>query len=194
MDPVRKQRQAEAPRADGVKGRVVLARFGAPHGVRGEIRLKSYTDVPAAVVGYSPLQTTDGRQVRLTAARAAPGGAADMLVVTVEGIGDRNTAEALNGLELSVARDRLPKIAGDDFYHADLVGLAAETPGGEPLGTVAAVHNHGAGDILEIALPDGAPLLVPFTKAAVPLVEIAEGRLVVDPPAGLVDQGGEETI
>ncbi len=190
MDPVRK-RPADALRTDARSGRVVLARFGAPHGVRGEIRLKSFTEIPASVVEYSPLDTADGRQIRLTAARHAPGGAADMLIVRVAGIGDRSAAEALNGAELSVPRDRLPEAAEDDFYHADLVGLAAETPSGERLGTVAAIYNHGAGDLLEIAVADAAPLLVPFTRMAVPLVDIAGGRLVVDPPAE-IDKGGAE--
>ena len=183
MDPVRKKRPPEAPRTDAGRGHVVLAQLGAPHGIRGEIRLKSYTEIPASVVEYGPLETTDGRQITLTAARVAPGGAADMLIVRVEGVDDRDAAEALNGIELSVPRDRLPNTAEDDFYHADLVGLAAETSNGEPLGTIVAIHNHGAGDVLEIAPPDADPILVPFTKAIVPVVDIAGGRLVVDPPA-----------
>jgi 16S rRNA processing protein RimM len=191
VDPVRK-RPAEAPRTGAETGRVVLARFGAAHGVRGEIRLRSYTEIPASVVGYSPLDTADGRQVRLTAAHPAPGGPADMLIVRVAGIGDRSAAETLNGVELSVPRGRLPEAGRDDFYHADLVGLAVETPSGEPLGTVAAIHNHGAGDLLEIAVPKAAPLLVPFTRTVVPLVDVAGGRLVVDPPTE-IDEDGEET-
>jgi 16S rRNA processing protein RimM len=173
--------------------RVVLARFGAAHGVRGEVRLKSYTERPLAVIDYGPLEAADGRTFRLKAARPAAGTSADMLVVVVEGVTDRNAAERLNGIELSVPRDRLPATGADDFYHADLVGLVAATPGGEQLGTVIAVQNHGAGDLLEIASPAGAPILVPFTKANVPTVDIAGGRLIVDPPPGLLDTSDEET-
>jgi 16S rRNA processing protein RimM len=192
MDPVRKRRPAEAPRTGARRERVVLARFGAPHGVRGEIRLRSYTEVPGAVTEYSPLEATNGRRISLVAARPAAGASADMLIVRVEGIDDRDAAEALNGIELSVPRDRLPEAAEDDFYRADLVGLAAETSGGAPLGTVVAIHNHGAGDLLEIAGRSAEPLLVPFTRTVVPVVDIAGGRLVVDPPVD-IDEDEEET-
>lgn len=167
---------------------MVLARFGAPHGVRGEVRLKSYTETPLAVVDYGPLEAPDGRAFRLTRARPAAGASADMLVVSVEGITDRSAADKLNGLELSVPRSRLPETEADDFYHADLIGLAAEAVSGEALGTVIAVHNHGAGDLLEIAATEGSPILVPFTKANVPIVDIEGGRVVVDPPAEAEDE------
>ncbi|MGV8841538.1 MAG: ribosome maturation factor RimM, partial [Bauldia sp.] len=154
------------------------ARLGAAHGIRGEIRLKSYTGDPAAVAGYGPLDAADGRSFRIAAIRPVGD---DMFVVRLDGIRDRNAAEALNGTELSIPRDRLPPPDEDDFYHADLVGLAAVSPAGEALGTVVAVHNHGAGDLLEIAPDGGETLLVPFTRAAVPVVDVSSRRLVVSP-------------
>src|SRR5688572_11316509 len=122
------------------KDRVVVARFGAPHGVRGEIRLRTFTAEPASVAGYGPLHATDGRLFAVEPLRSA---GPDMLVVRVVGITDRNAAEALNGIELSVARDRLPAPDdADDYYHADLIGLEAFGADGAPLGKVAAIHNH----------------------------------------------------
>lgn len=159
--------------------RVVLATFGRPHGVRGEIRLKSHAEDIGAIAGYGPFEAPDGRPVILTRVRPAASGAPDMLVATVEGVTTRDQAGALTGLDLSVPRDRLPKPGADDFYHADLIGLAAATPDGAALGTIVAVHDHGAGDILEIA-PRGAPsLLVPFTKVTVPDVDLAAGKVTI---------------
>ncbi len=159
---------------------MVLARFGAAHGARGEVRLKAFTADPAAVADYGPLEAADGRRFAIEALRPA---GADMLVVRVGGIADRSAAEALSGIELSVPRSRLPPPGADDFYHADLIGLVATTVDGLPLGTVAAVHNHGAGDIIEIAREGATALLVPFTRATVPVVDIVGGRMTVVPPA-----------
>lgn len=179
----------------GAPDRLVVARFGAPHGVRGEVRLKSFTEDPLAVLDYGPLSAADGRTFELKSARPAAGKSPDMLVVTVAGIGSRNAVEPLNGIELTVSRSILPEPEGeDDYYHADLIGLAAVTTEGAALGTVVAVHNHGAGDLLEIA-PVGAPsLLVPFTREVVPEIAIGDGRIVVDPPAGLLDDDGDEDV
>ena len=168
--------------------RVIVARIAGAHGIKGEVRLKSYTEVPMAVVGYAPLAAPDGRRFEIVAARAASGTSADVLVVRIKGIADRAAAQALGGIELSVARDRLPATERDEFYHADLIGLAAATVAGRPLGTVVAVQNYGAGDLLEIAARRGAAILVPFTKAMVPTVDVAGGRVVVDPPPGLIDE------
>jgi 16S rRNA processing protein RimM len=171
---------------------ILVARIGAAHGLKGEVRVKALTTAPASLKGYSPLAALDGRLFHVEAARPA-GASPDMLVVRFRGIGDRNAAEALNVIELTVPRSRLPATEdGDEFYHADLIGLAAATVSGEALGTVIAVHNFGAGDILEIAPRRGPTLLVPFTRAAIPVIDLAGKRLTVDPPPGLFDEARRE--
>lgn len=156
--------------------RVVLATIGAAHGIRGEVRVKSYTADPASLGGYGPLFAADGRTFEIERLRPLKG---DMLVVKFRGIDDRYAAEALNGIDLSVERSALPPAEANEYYHADLIGLEAVDAGGKPLGTVIAVQNFGAGDILEIAPPDGASLLIPFTNAMVPDIDIAGGRLTI---------------
>ena len=165
--------------AGGSDRRVTVARIGAAHGIRGEVRVKSFTAAPLDAVGYGPLDAPDGRRFTVKSARAI---GPEMLVVHFAGIADRNAAETLNGLDLSVPRDRLPAAGADEFYHADLIGLAAVSPQGAALGTIVAVPNYGAGDLLEIAPPAGPTLLVPFTAAAVPEIDIAAGKVVVVPP------------
>jgi 16S rRNA processing protein RimM len=159
---------------------IVLAQIGAPHGVKGEVRLRAFTADPEALAAYGPLRAADGRC--FTIERLRPAGAG--MVAKLAGVDDRAAAEALNGMELTVERARLPAPAeSNEFYHADLIGLEAVRPDGGPLGTVTAMHNFGAGDIVEIAPSGGgAPLLVPFTKETVPEVDIAAGRVVIDPP------------
>ena len=164
--------------------RLLVARLGAAHGVRGEIRVNAFGDDPQALIGYGALATSDGRSFRIRSLKMVGG----RLVGRLDGVADRNAAEALTGIDLYVDRDRLPPPDDDDtFYQADLLGLAVETPDGTPLGTVVAVPDYGAGELLEIAPPRGPTLLLPFTRAAVPVVDIAGGRVVVDPPAGLLD-------
>ncbi len=160
---------------------VLLGRFGAPHGVRGEIRLQSYTADPLAIGWYGPLTDRFGaKRLRLLSVR--PQGK-DMLVARVEGVADRASAEALTGVELYTPRDSLPAPDEDEFYLADLVGLRAETRDGEWIGVVVAVRNFGAGDILEVApQAGGETLLFPFTKAVVPVVSVSEGRLIIEAP------------
>ncbi len=159
----------------------MVGRIGAAHGIKGEVRVKTFTAVPLDLAAYSPLEAADGRRFTVSAARPA-GASPDMLVVRFAGVNDRNAAEALTGLDLTVPRERLPEPDADEFYHADLIGLAAVTPDGAPLGTVVAVPNYGAGDLLEIAPSRGATLLVPFTRAVVPEIDVAAGRVTVDPP------------
>ncbi len=162
---------------------VLLGRFGAPHGVRGEIRLQSYTGDPLAIASYGPLTDRSGAK-RFTILSVRPQGK-EMLVARVEGVSDRDGAERLTGTELYIRREELPAPDDEDeFYLADLVGLRAETRAGELLGTIVAVRNFGAGDILEIApAANGETLLFPFTKAVVPVVALGEGRVLVEPPA-----------
>ena len=160
--------------------RVCIAQIGAAHGVRGEVRLKAFTEDPLNVARYGPLESEDGtRQFEIEAVRPAK----DVLVARLKGIADRDAAEALKNQRLYVARSRLPKPADGEFYHADLVGLAATKPNGEPIGTVKAVHNFGAGDLLEIEPPSGATIMLPFDESTVPVVDIAGGKIVVEPPA-----------
>ncbi|MGC2777643.1 MAG: ribosome maturation factor RimM [Bradyrhizobium sp.] len=166
---------------------ICVARIGAAHGVRGEVRLWTFTEDPLAVLHYGPLVTKDGsRSFDVTKARVAK----DHVVATLEGVTDRTAAERLNGLELYVSRDRLPETDDDEYYHADLIGLAAETTAGAPLGRVLAIHNFGAGDIIEIAPPTGSTLLLPFTNAVVPTVDIASGRVIIELPAEI--EGDDE--
>ncbi len=164
--------------------RLLVARLGAAHGGRGEIRVNAFGDDPQALIGYGALATSDGRSFRIRSLKMVGG----RLVGRLDGVADRNAAEALTGVDLFVDRDRLPPPEDDDtFYQADLIGLAVETTDGTPLGTVVALPDYGAGELLEIAPPRGPTLLLPFTRAAVPVVDIAGGRVVVDPPAGLLD-------
>jgi 16S rRNA processing protein RimM len=159
---------------------VCVARIGAAHGVRGAVKLWTFTEDPLAVKRYGPLVTKDGaRQFEVTHAREVKG----HLVATLKGIATREEAERLNGVELYVAREKLPATGDDEYYHADLIGLAAVTPTSEPLGRVIAIHNFGAGDIIEIAPPRGPTLLLPFTNAVVPSVDLAGGRVVIELPA-----------
>jgi len=158
---------------------ICIARIGAAHGVRGAVRLWTFTEDPFAVTRYGPLSTKDGaRSFEVAHVREAK----DHLVATLKGVTTRNEAERLNGLELYVAREKLPATDDDEYYHADLIGLAAVTTADEPLGKVIAIHNFGAGDIIEIAPSGGATMLLPFTNAVVPSVDIAGGRVVIELP------------
>ena len=147
--------------------------------MRGAVKLWTFTEDPLAVKRYGPLLTKDGaRQFEVTHAREAKG----HLVATLKGVATREEAERLNGIELYIAREKLPATSEDEYYHADLIGLAAVTAANEPLGRVIAIHNFGAGDIIEIAPPHGATMLLPFTNAVVPIVDLGGGRVVIDLP------------
>jgi 16S rRNA processing protein RimM len=167
---------------------ICVARIGAAHGVRGAVKLWTFTEDPLAVKRYGPLATKDGaRSFEVTDAREAKG----HLVATLKGIATREEAERLNGIELYIARDKLPATDADEYYHADLIGLAAVNGADEPIGRVIAIHNFGAGDIIEIAPPNGATMLLPFTNAVVPTVDLAGGRVVIELPAEI--DGGNPT-
>jgi len=170
--------------------RVCVARIGAPHGVRGEVRLWSFTADPGAVKDLCPLETEDGKRA-FTIETLRP--AKEFFVVRLNGVADRNAAEALRNVELYVARERLPEPDDEEFYHADLIGLAVVDTGGAALGTVIAVHNFGAGDLIELKrAAGGATVMLPFTQDVVPTIDIAGGRIVVDPPAGALDVSRRE--
>jgi 16S rRNA processing protein RimM len=159
---------------------ICVARIGAAHGVRGQVKLWTFTEDPLAVKRYGPLASKDGaRQFEVTHAREAKG----HLIATLKGVATRDEAERLNGVELYVARERLPATAADEYYHADLIGLAAVNSAGDPLGRVVAIHNFGACDIIEIAPTHGTTLLLPFTNAVVPSVDLAGGRVTIELPA-----------
>lgn len=158
---------------------ICVARIGAAHGVRGAVKLWTFTEDPFAVKRYGPLATRDGaRRFEVTSAREAKG----HLVATLKGVTTREEAERLNGVELYVAREKLPEADENEYYHADLIGLAAVTTADEPLGRVVAIHNFGAGDIIEIAPPQGVTMLLPFTNAVVPTIDLAGGRVVIELP------------
>lgn len=165
--------------------RVCVGAVAGAFGVHGEVRLKSFTADPEAIATYAPLSSEDGSaswDVRLT--RPVKGGFAARL----SGVVTKEAADALRGVKLFADRARLPSLPDDEFYHADLIGLTVTDTGGAVLGRVTAVLNHGAGDLLEIGGPGRKqPVLLPFTKAAVPTVDLALGRIVADPPEGLFD-------
>ena len=179
-----------------------MAQIGAPHGVRGEVRLHSFTEDPMALTGYRPLEAEDGsRAFELEALRPAK----NVLVARFAGITNRDAAAELRNLKLYVPRARLPDPEDETYYHRDLIGLTAVDPDGAVLGTVSAMQNFGAGDLIEIAPAAGGPsVLLPFTKAFVPVVDVAAGRVVIiklpsEPsprarvPSPLAGEGGERT-
>jgi 16S rRNA processing protein RimM len=167
---------------------ICVARIGAAHGVRGAVKLWTFTEDPLAVKHYGPLMTKDGaRQFEVTHVREAK----DHLVATLKGIASREDAERLNGIELYIARDKLPDTDEDEYYHADLIGLAAVNTAHEPLGRVIAIHNFGAGDIIEIAPAQGPTMLLPFTNAVVPTVDLAGGRVVIELPQEIEGDDGK---
>jgi 16S rRNA processing protein RimM len=163
-----------------VTERVCVARVGAAHGLRGEVRLNSFTGDPLAVTRYGELESADGKRTfEIETCRPGKG----FLVVRFKGIADRTAAERLCNLDLYVPRERLPAADDGEFYHADLIGLTALTADGAEFGTVVAIHDFGAGDLLEIRpVAGGMTVLLPFTEAIVPKVDVAGGSLTVVPP------------
>jgi 16S rRNA processing protein RimM len=163
--------------------RIIVGAIAGSFGVQGEVRLKSFCADPAAIAGYGPLYTEDGtRSFKVKLTKAVSGG----LGARLSGVETKEQADALRGTSLYADRARLPRLPDDEFYHADLIGLTVKDPGGALIGTVQAVHNHGAGDLLEIMGPGmKSSLLLPFTRATVPLVDISSGIIVADPPEEL---------
>jgi 16S rRNA processing protein RimM len=163
--------------------RILVGAVSGAFGVQGEVRLKSFCAEPEDIASYGPLFNEDGsRSFKIRLTKAVSGGFGARLT----GIDTREQAEAMRGLSLYADRSRLPRLPDDEFYHNDLIGLSANDPGGEPLGKVMSVQNHGAGDILEIRpAKGGETLLVPFTRAMVPTVDLVKGVIVVDLPETL---------
>lgn len=176
--------------APGKNDRICVGVIGAPHGVRGLVRVKSFTETPEDVAAYGPLSDQRGKQIVLT----VTGHAKNMIVCRVDGVTDRDAAEAIKGERLYVARSALPPTENtDEFYHADLIGLSVETADGEQVGSVRAVHDFGAGDVLEVIVAeDSRAVVLPFTREVVPEIDIAGRRIVVTPPAGLLDAAEAE--
>lgn len=166
--------------------RVLLGAVIGAHGIKGEVRVKTFTADPDALGAYGPLATNDGRRLAVVALRAAKPGEA---VVRFEGVADRDAAEALKGRELFVPRDALPAPEADEFYHADLIGVAVEDSSNTALGRVRAMHNFGAGDMMEIETPSGETEFVPFNASVVKKVELPT-RIVIEPPS--YEPGEEE--
>jgi 16S rRNA processing protein RimM len=158
---------------------VLLAAVIGAQGLKGEVKVKTFTATPDALSRYGVLHTRDGRKLVITAFRPAKEGEA---VLAFEGVRDRNAAESLKGAELFVERAALPVPAEDEFYHADLIGLEARDHEGRMLGRVLAVHNFGASDVIELARADGDSVHLAFTKETVPVINIADGYIVVAVP------------
>jgi len=159
---------------------VCLGVIVGAHGVRGEVRVRSFTASPAALVAYGPLSDEAGERIFTVALVAKSRG---QLILRIEGIVERNAAESLAGLHLYVARSSLPDTKENEFYHEDLIGLRASNADGSAMGVVRAIHDFGAGAVIELERTDGEEMLLPFTRVTFPVVDIARGRLVVDPPA-----------
>lgn len=158
---------------------VLLGVVIGAQGLKGEVKVKTFTESPETLAAYGPLHDAGGRAFRVASCRAGK----DVSIVAFEGIADRTAAEGLKGTELFVAREALPQTAAQEFYHADLVGLRAEDGEGRVLGKVSAIHNFGAGDVIEIAREDGSgTVLLPFTREFAPLVDPGQGRIVIAVP------------
>ena len=179
-----------------VAGKVCVGVITGVRGLKGDLKVKSFTSDPKDVGAYGPVSDeTGGKVLELS----VTGMAKDQVVVRIAGVTDRTAAEALKGMQLYVPRDALPAPEDDEYYHADLIGLVAEeagsADGAEPFGKVRSVYDFGAGDVLEVERPSGETVMLPFTRKVVPEVDLTRGRVVVDPPDGLFetpDQGQEE--
>ena len=166
--------------------RIIVGTISGSFGVHGDVRLKSFCADPEALADYTPLTRADGTEIMTIVIKGQTKGA---LIVRVDGITTKEEADGSRGMDLYARRDQLPSLPDDEYYHTDLVGLMAFDTGGEKLGRIKAVQTNGAEDLLEIISPtDKDTVLVPFTKAIVPTVDLAAGRLVIDPPGGLFNE------
>ena len=158
--------------------RVRIGRIAAAHGIRGEVKIRCFTENPSDVGAYGPVSDAQGHTLSLTDIRPAKG---PFVIARLGGVRDRNAAEALAGSDLFVPRDGLPPPEADQWYYSDLIGLRAVDPGGQPLGTVNALHDFGAGDLIEVAPADGPAFMVPFTRQCVPDINIKAGTITIIP-------------
>lgn len=158
---------------------ILLGAIIGAQGLKGEVKVKTFTQSPESLGAYGLLHSADGRRFRVVSARAIKNDAA---IVRFEGVSDREGAEALKGLELFVHRDQLPDTEAGEYYHADLIGLSAEDEEGRLIGKVRSIHNFGAGDVIEIERADGSDVLLPFNREFVPVVDVKAGRLVIAAP------------
>ncbi len=171
--------------------KVCVGAIVGAHGVRGQVRIKSFTEVAAHVAVYGPVEDENGaRRFKLVVCGEVKG----LVIARLDGVNDRAQAEALRGTRLYVPRARLPATQEDEFLYSDLVGLRAEDETGAVLGTVRGVADFGAGDVLDIKPPQGDSFLVPFTRSAVPVVDLANGRVVVNPPDYLAEEDEDDGI
>ena len=173
----------------GGSKRILLGHISSAHGIRGEVLVKSHAADPADIAAYGPLSDAEGRRsFKLKVVRVTPKG----VIARIAGVADRNAAEALRGTELYVERSAMGEAAEGEYFYSDLIGLAAVNTAQETLGRVVAIHNFGAGDIIEIAPEKGATMLLPFTNAVVPTVDIKDGRVVIELPQEI--EGEEPTL
>lgn len=164
--------------------RVLLGEIGAAQGLKGEVRIRSFTEDEAAIADYRPLEDEHGREVTIEALRVTP----KALIARVKGVTTREGAEALTGTKLYVPRSRLPEREEEEWYHSELIGLAVLDRDGGTIGRVVAIQNFGAGDLLELTPASGGPtVLVPFTRDTVPEIDVEGGRLTLVPPEGLFE-------
>ncbi|WP_108880426.1 ribosome maturation factor RimM [Anderseniella sp. Alg231-50] len=167
--------------------RIVLGVITGVHGIQGEVKLKSFTAEPEAIASYGPLDTSNGTVLKIKSLKVHK----DQFRARIEGVTDRNTAETLRGLELSIARDRLPEPEDDEVYHADLIGLSVLDQTGTRIATVVDIVDFGAGELLELKLHDvKSTVLMPFSRQTVPDISLDAGTLTIDPPDGLL---GDDT-
>jgi len=170
-------------------GRLPIGAVASAHGVRGQFKVKPFTAMPRDVAAYGPVWAGD-RQLTLTVRGMTANG---LVIVSAAEVTDRDAAQALRGTPLEVDRAALPDAADDELYHADLIGMSAETPDGRVLGRLVALHDFGAGEIAEVKPPRGPSLMLPFDPAFVPRIDVAAGRIILDPPDGFLEpeDGGD---
>jgi 16S rRNA processing protein RimM len=167
-------------------GDILLGVIVGAQGLSGDVRVKTFTEAPERLADYGPLRTAEGRVFEIVATKMLKAGT---IVVRFKGVDDRSAAEALASTKLFVSRDALPATNPDEFYHSDLIGLRAQDHEGRVLGEIRAIHNFGAGDVIEIERGDESTLLLPFTKEFVPQVNLGDKYVVVSEP---VDVEAEE--